>query len=356
MLAWKSLGDIHLLIVEDDPFSILLIRNILNKIPQFHFYEAKNGIEALEVLSEHSVDVILLDYHMPKMNGYETLVEIRKNKDYDEIVVFPITTDDEEKRKFYAQGANDFISKPFRIEELENKIYQSLLARKTAHSDSSETPKIGQDQVIHPDTPVAYTEKEIEKSQKDFFIKLVSAQTRFYPKERNRLKSIATISKEFALKLGCSIDDANNIYYAALIRDIGLCGMDEKHKRYKTTEYYRHIQIGHQMLKGSIETDFIKIARIVILQYHEYYDGSGVPYGLTKNHIDKKAQLVAIVERFELLLGGKSDNGEPYSSEEVYDILSDQSAKQFNPKLLRVFLKHFSEFITLRHKLLNSSK
>ncbi len=344
MTPWESLGDIHLLIVDDDSFSILLIRNILREISQFHIYEASDGIEALEVISRHPIDVILLDYHMPRMNGYETLIEIRTNQHYNEIVILPITTDDDEKREFYRQGANDFISKPFKIEELENKIYHNLLAMK-------------QNQTKNQNVLVPHARKEIEENQKEFLLTFVMSRTQSHPSDRNALESVASISKAFALKLGFSSDKAINIYYAAFIRDIGLYSSNKNHKFTKEEEYYQHTTLsGYQMIEESVETDFIQIAKNIILQYHEYYDGSGIPYGLKKDEISKEAHLVTIVEHFERLLSQKSDQGYLHSPEQVYNILYTQSARQFHPELLSVFLEHFSEFVTLHYKLIDSSK
>ncbi len=354
MISWEQLGDINILIVEDDPFNRLLIRSMLNKIPQVNFYEAHDGLEALDILKEYPVDIILLDLHMPKMNGYETLLEIKKNKEYRRIAILAMTTDEEEKKKFYAQGANEFISKPFKVEELEIKIYCTLKEKKgieyQEHYINNEEPVVKE---VNK-SEVYYTQEEVERSQKDFFLKIISAKTKAKPLQRNRVKVISSIVKTFALKLDYNKTIAINIYYASLIRDIGLCGVDESEVKKGTKEYQKYILMGYQSISNSIETDFIKIAKKVILEYNEFYDGSGTPYGLKKSEISKEANIVAIVETFENLLSQKNHKQKNlYSQEEVYNMLYVQSAKQFNPKLLKVFLKNFSEFIQIRQKLLN---
>ena len=354
MISWEQLGDISILIVEDDPFNRLLIRSMLSKIPQVNFYEAHNGLEALDALREYTIDIILLDLHMPKMNGYETLVEIKKSQEYKRIAILAMTTDEEEKKKFYAQGANEFISKPFKVEELEIKIYCTLKEKKGieyqeyyTNSEQEKPKEISESQIV-------YTQEEVEYSQKDFFLKFISIKTKTKPIERNRVKVISSIVKAFALKLGYDKSVTNNIYYASLIRDIGLCGVDESYKIKDNKEYHKYILMGYQTIANSIETDFIKIAKKVILEYHEHYDGTGMPYGLKKSEISNEANLVAIVESFEHLVSQKSSKQKNiYSQEEVYNLLYVQSAKQFNPKLLKVFLKNFSEFIQIREKLLN---
>jgi len=354
MISWKQLGDISVLIVEDDPFNRLLIRSMLSKIPQINFYDANDGLEALDALMEYSIDIVLLDLHMPKMDGYETLVAMKESKEYQNIAVLAMTTDEEEKKRFYAQGANEFISKPFKVEELEIKIY-STLKEKQEIEEKEESTKSEQEKPKEITKPqIVYTQEEVEYAQKDFFLKFISMKTKRNPNERKKIKVISLVVKEFALKLGYDKSVATNIYYASLIRDIGLCGVDNPSKIKDTKEYQKYILMGYKTIADSIETDFIKIAKKVILEYKEHYDGRGVPYGLKENDISNEANLIAIVESFENLMSQKNSKQKKFhSQEEVYNLLYVQSGQQFNPKLLKVFLKHFSEFIAIREKILN---
>ena len=354
MISWEQLGDVNVLITEDDPFNRLLIRSMLGKIAQINVYEAHNGIEALETLKEHPINIILLDLHMPKMNGYDTLVQIKKNKEYQRIAILAMTTDEDEKRKFYMGGANEFISKPFKIEELEMKMYCTLKEQKSIkyQEDYADTQAVKTQKVDNSEA--CYTKEEVENSQKDFFLKMVAIKTNGNPMQRKKARVISAIVKDFALKLDYSKSVANNLSYAALIRDIGLCGVDVRQIKKGSKEYQKCILLGYQSISNSLETDFIKIAKKVILEYNEFYDGTGTPYGLRKNEISKEANLVAIVESFEEMLSKKNSNDRNlYSQEEVYNRLYAQSQRQFRPKLIKVFLKNFSEFIQIRQKLLN---
>lgn len=128
-MDWELVKEVKLLIVEDDMFNRMLIKSSLAKIKNINILEAKDGIEALEILDQQSIDICLLDLHMPKMNGFETLKSIRKSLQYKNLPVIVTTSDEIEKKTSLALGANDFISKPFRLEELQSKIYQQLISR-----------------------------------------------------------------------------------------------------------------------------------------------------------------------------------------------------------------------------------
>ncbi|HIP51653.1 MAG TPA: response regulator [Campylobacterales bacterium] len=95
----KILKKTTLLIAEDDLFNRLLVVSMLAKNKQIEVLEAKDGVEALAMLLEHSVDIVLLDIHMPKMNGLETLKEIRLIEKIAHIPIMVISSDETEKNK-----------------------------------------------------------------------------------------------------------------------------------------------------------------------------------------------------------------------------------------------------------------
>ncbi len=111
--------------VVDDSKSIREIEKRYLAKMGFSVLEAKNGEEALKVLEENpDIKIILLDWHMPVMNGYEFLKKMRENKAWDHIKVMMVTTENQEKSVIDAimAGANEYLMKPFDQEMLENKI------------------------------------------------------------------------------------------------------------------------------------------------------------------------------------------------------------------------------------------
>jgi putative two-component system response regulator len=352
-MQWKELGTITILIVDDDPFNRLLIKSLLENFSQIHFLEASDGLEALEIVQTEIVDMIFLALHLPKMNGHQTLIELRKQKVSKHISILAMTTNEKEKEHFYSEGIDDCISKPFKLEELEKQIYQNIIKKKRDIKKNDKQELSSQKDIE------SYSKAQIQVSQQDFFLKIVSLKTRTDPKKRLKAKAIALIAKEFSLKLGYDKAMSHHIYYASLIRDIGVMTLtlanDEESifsEEDKQT-FQEYISLGYEMLSGAIETDFLKVAKIVISQYKEAYDGSGTPQGLQKDEIHDVAVIVAIAETFEALLSDKIYRiPRQYSSKEAYLILL-KSQMRFKPTLLKVFLKHFVEFVTLRTSIIN---
>jgi signal transduction histidine kinase len=119
-----------ILIVEDNQLNLLLAKTILRK-QNFKIVDfAENGQIAIELLKKSDYDVILMDLHMPIMDGYEATLFIRGNlsgkKRNVPIIALTAAAIKGEKEKCFEIGMNDYISKPFKPEELFSKIIKFL--------------------------------------------------------------------------------------------------------------------------------------------------------------------------------------------------------------------------------------
>ncbi len=112
-------------LVVDDSKSIRQIeRRYLGEMG-YSVVEAANGEEALKALEENpDIGLVLLDWHMPVMNGYEFLKKMRATPKWNHIKVMMVTTENQQKSVIDAvmAGANEYLMKPFDQEMLENKI------------------------------------------------------------------------------------------------------------------------------------------------------------------------------------------------------------------------------------------
>lgn len=112
------------LVVDDSKAIRQIERKYLEELGYF-VLEASNGEEALKVLQENpDIVLILLDWHMPVMNGYEFLKKLRSMEEYSHIKVMMVTTENQQKSVIDAlmAGANEYLMKPFDKEMLETKI------------------------------------------------------------------------------------------------------------------------------------------------------------------------------------------------------------------------------------------
>lgn len=117
-------NDLVVLAVDDDLINLKLLKSMLLKLPNVkEIIEAKNGSDGVEILkSRDDVDLILLDIIMPVMSGIEVLKVVRADKNLRQLPIIVLTTDETKKSEALEFGANGFLTKPIRSEELKSKI------------------------------------------------------------------------------------------------------------------------------------------------------------------------------------------------------------------------------------------
>jgi two-component system, OmpR family, KDP operon response regulator KdpE len=117
-------SDETILVVDDEP----QIRRVMRSTLSAHGYvitEAKTGEEALELLRKERPDLVLLDVNMPGMGGIETCREIRRSSDAP-IIMLTVRNAERDKVQALDAGADDYVVKPFGIEELLARIRAAL--------------------------------------------------------------------------------------------------------------------------------------------------------------------------------------------------------------------------------------
>lgn len=116
----------NVLIVDDSTPMRAVIKKIV-KASGFNvgrFFEAANGLEALKVLNEEWLDLVLTDYNMPDMNGLELVEEMKREETLKSMPIVMITTEGSRERveEFMAKGVMEYIKKPFTSEQIKQKL------------------------------------------------------------------------------------------------------------------------------------------------------------------------------------------------------------------------------------------
>jgi len=118
------------LVVDDSQSMRNIVKGGLAKMGMFDVLaEAVNGVEALKKLSEEGpFDIVLLDWYMPEMEGYDCLVRIRENAEWNDTKVMMVTTENQQENIIRAvmAGANEYLMKPFNNDMLDEKVRMVL--------------------------------------------------------------------------------------------------------------------------------------------------------------------------------------------------------------------------------------
>ncbi len=121
---------VNILIVDDSlPMRSVIIKTIkASGFGAANFYQASDGIKALEVLKDEWMDLVITDYNMPDMDGAELIIEMKKDDELKSIPVIVVTTEGSQKkvREFAEKGATDYVKKPFTPETIREKLTQIL--------------------------------------------------------------------------------------------------------------------------------------------------------------------------------------------------------------------------------------
>lgn len=120
----------HILIVDDNQINIVLARSILKSLfgSAISITTASNGQEAVDIVNQQDIDLVLMDVHMPVMNGFDATYALRKVPAYQNLPIIALTAGvtREEREKCFESGMSDYLSKPVITEKLQEAFYKWL--------------------------------------------------------------------------------------------------------------------------------------------------------------------------------------------------------------------------------------
>lgn len=138
---------IHILIVDDDAHIRELVQVFLTQAG-FKTYEASNGVEALQVVDTHKIDMVILDIMMPQMDGWELCRELRKHYEFP-LLMLTAKGETMQKLKGFELGTDDYMVKPFDPLELVARVKVLL---KRYQITASQTIAIGEQLQLNQQT------------------------------------------------------------------------------------------------------------------------------------------------------------------------------------------------------------
>ena len=197
--------------------------------------------------------------------------------------------------------------------------------------------------------------KEIEDTQAEVIYKMGEIGETRSKETGNHVKRVAEYSRLLALLYGLDKNEANTLFTASPMHDIGKVGISDdilKKPGKLTDEEFEimktHSEIGYSILKGS-NREVLKAAAIVSYQHHEKWNGQGYPQGLEQEEIHIYARITALADVFDAL-GSERCYKKAWGDEEIFHLLKEESGKHFDPKLIELFFDNFASFNEIRKK------
>lgn len=316
----NSHSKLKILFVEDEPVTHEAICRALN-INGYHCRGEHTLRAALQAVREQYFDIVICDVMLPDGSGFDLLRTMRSMMFDTPFVV--ITSSDKKSliQEALQQGADDFISKPFNLQNLPTMIERNI-ARKQLFDRNKTARK------------ASVLLKAIQA-----LITALEAKDSYTSGHSMRVARHAALMAE-ALQL--SEGEQFTLELAAILHDIGKIGMPDnilkKAESLQDIEYTtakEHVIIGSKIV-GKI--DELKEVAAIIRHHHERYDGSGYPDGLKGEVIPYFARILAIVDAYESIVServySKSQSVELALSE-----IEKNAGSQFDPALVEIFIR-----------------
>ena len=115
----------HILIVDDSSDLARVIADFLHMF-EYEVTLASDGLEALNILATQTVDLVVSDIHMPKLDGFQLLGEVREHHPATPVILITGFSVGEAQKQAFERGASAFVGKPFHLKELKQVIDEVL--------------------------------------------------------------------------------------------------------------------------------------------------------------------------------------------------------------------------------------
>ena len=330
--------DAKILVVDDDDINLMLAQEILSE--HYSVRTMNSARQALKQLEVEKPELILLDLHMPEIDGFEMMRLLQEKEEWGSIPVVFLTADNDravEVRGFKA-GAQDFITKPFVPEIMIQRVNRILELSRLQRNLESEVKK---------QTKKAEARRRKVERLSDQIMKTLAGTIDAKDKYTNgHSLRVAEYAMELARRAGKTKKEQERIYYMALLHDIGKIGIPDyiitkqsglTDQEYEMTRF--HPVIGAEILKNISEIPKLAIGA---RWHHERYDGKGYPDGLSGEEIPEEARLIAVADAYDAMASIRSYR-DVLPQEIVYREIEKGSGTQFDPVYAGLMLEMIKE-------------
>lgn len=283
--------------VEDDPVELLLITKTLASHPGFTVHAATNAPEGLALALAHHADLIVSDYNMPEVNGFEFCKQVKQHPLLRGTMFILLTglEDMDNKIRGLSLGADDYLTKPFHGGELISKINAFLRI------------KYLQDELSSEHAALAVLNEELEMSFNGVIALLGNLIELRVPNAAARGRRAADIAVWVGERFSVAADEMQDIKYAALLHEIGKVSMPDSVLTKPAAEQneYEREEIAHFPIRGQLLTQAIprlKNVSVLIRHQMENFDGTGAPDRLMKTEIPFGSRLLRVINAVEQVL------------------------------------------------------
>jgi putative two-component system response regulator len=344
MISDEKIFAARTLIIDDNILDVQILNKILANAGFINIATTTDPTQALALYKELKPDLVLLDLNMPKMGGFEVMVQLSLLNPHDYLPILILNAEDESICfKALSSGGKDFLYKPYRHLEvllksrhiIETRLLYNLIKNQNASLEIQVNDRI----------------KEIKDTRLDVIQRLaIAAELRDAGTQRH-IYRMSRYCQLLAMAIGFTKEQGELLLTTSPLHDIGKIAIPDsillKPASLTPQEFEiikTHTTLGAEMLSGS-DSVFLKMAETIALSHHEKWDGKGYPNAIKGEEIPLVGRICAIADVFDALSSAR-----PYKQawpfEKTIEEIKRLKGTHFDPKLVEAFedtLKNIKE-------------
>ncbi|MCJ2080147.1 HD domain-containing phosphohydrolase [Methylobacterium sp. J-090] len=334
------------LLVDDSPTMLLRLRKILEQEHGVNVTTLTSPGSALVEAQMRAFDLILVDHHMPDMDGTTFVQRMRDIPHYAQVPIVMITSDvcDAVRLAALEAGASDFLDKRTKGIELSVRLRNQIkLAAAVRRLDDQAAWLAGE---------VETAVRHLREREEEIIFRLALAVEYRDNDTGDHTWRVARYSQIIAEALGLPPEMCRRLYLAAPLHDVGKVAVPDGillKKGSLTAEEFAvvrtHTEVGRRIL-GDSASELIQLAAEIADAHHEKWDGSGYPSGLAGADIPLSARIVAVADVFDALTTVRPYK-EAMTREEALRCLQSESAQHFDPNCIAAFVARWTDIVAV---------
>jgi len=333
----RTFRNARILIVDDEEANVDVLRRTLTHAGFTRIESTSDSREAAPLYVQHRPDLILLDLHMPHLDGLAVMDQLNEIAEASYLPILILSADlmPEARREALSRGAKDFVNKPFQQDELLLRI-RTLLETRFLYIQIQ-----SQNQLL--EAKVRERTRALEEAQIEILERLAVAAEFRDDNTGQHTQRVGQMSALLAKQLGLPDTQITLIRRAAALHDVGKIGVPDtilmKIGKLTPEEFdvvKTHTAIGARILSGG-KFPLLRLAEEIAFTHHERWDGEGYAH-ISGTDIALAGRIVAVADVFDALTQQR-----PYKPAwPVGDAIAEigrQRGRQFDPDVVDAFMR-----------------
>jgi putative two-component system response regulator len=320
----------RLLIVDDEDLNVSVLRRVLSRAGYNQLLSIGDSRNVVDTFCDFAPDLVLLDLRMPHKDGFEILHDLNARMTSGCPVPVIILTADvtaEARQKALAEGAADFLTKPFDSMEVLLRV-RNLLRMRSLN--------------LQLETKVNERTRALNEAQLETLQRLAQAGEFRDDDTGQHTQRVGVVSELLASQLGFDEEHAQLIRRAAPLHDVGKIGIPDqillKPGKLTPEEFAimkTHTTIGAKLL-GNGHSELVRLAERIAISHHERWNGQGYPQSLAEEQIPIEGRILAVVDVFDALTHARPYK-EAWPVEKAVAEIERNAGTQFDPSVVQAF-------------------